>query len=297
MGFRQILLISALVVGLCAPDAFAWGPATHTRLAADLLSQLSLLPSVMAAVLARYASSFIFGNIAADVVFAKKLSRVRQFCHHWTTGFKLLDDASGDEDRAFALGYLSHLAADTVAHGKFVPRQLCLTRTTFNFGHLYWEMRADAFVEDIYWERLENTLAVDHDRHHHVLARELTDTLLPYYFNRRVFDRVNRLVVRRYWQRCMGTWARRSRWSLCDELVADYWSESLARIRSVLIDGTSSPVLREDPSGNAGLQQARDHRKTARRLRRRGLPTERRAWEASAGLAPPQTMINHEFSG
>lgn len=287
MRLRRILLLSALAVAFLAPEALAWGPATHTRLATDLLSQLSLLPAGLAALLARHASSYIFGNIAADVVLAKRLSRVRQFCHHWSTGFKFLDDARGDEHRAFALGYLSHLAADTVAHGKFVPRQLCLTRTTFNFGHLYWEMRADSFVGDANWQRLEDNLATDHSAHHQVLQRELTDTLLPYYFNRRVFDRVNRLVVRRYWQRCMSTWARRSRWSLCDQLVANYWSESLARIRSVLIDGTSSPVLREDPSGNAGLQQARDHRKTARRLRRRGLPTERRAWEASAGLAPP----------
>lgn len=289
MPTRRIPLIAlaAIVYVLFDPaPAYAWGPATHAQLAADVLTRLPLLPAALAAILSRHAASFVFGNIAADVVFAKRLSRIKQFCHHWTTGFRFLEAAADDADRAFAYGYLAHLAADTVAHGKYVPRQLAVTRTTLNFGHVYWEMRADALVGHAAWNLLEEVLATDHEDHHQVLARQLTATLLPYHFNRRLFDRINRVVVRRYWGRCMNVWYRCSRWDLCAALVAQYRAESLERVMDLLALLQKSTVLKEDPNGTAALQQARAHRRTARYLRRRGLLTPRHFSEAAAGLAP-----------
>ena len=271
---------------LDAQEAYGWGPATHARLATDVLEQLSMLPAAVAAILGRHASSYLFGNIAADVVFAKRWSRIRQFCHHWSTGFRFLETADNDADRAFAYGYLSHLAADTVAHGKFVPRQLSATRTTLEFGHLYWEMRADALVEHRIWRALEEVTAADHEHHHRVLAEELTATLLPYHFNRRLFDHANRVIVQQYWRRCVSIWHRCSRWDLCAVLVDRYRQESADLIVCVLTDLEKAPVLRQDPSGSTALHQARLHRREKRRLRRRGIPTARRTSEAVAGLAP-----------
>ena len=281
-----MLSLAALGVLIGASDAWAWGPATHTRLAADLLGNLALLPATIAAILGKHASSYVFGNIAADVVFAKRMSRIKQFCHHWATGFRFYDSAQNDCDRAFALGYLSHLAADTVAHGKYVPRQLSVTRTTLNFGHVYWEMRADAFVDHATWKTLEAVMAADHEHHHRALADELTATLLPYHFNRRLFDRINRTVVRRYWRKCMGAWHQCSRWDLCHLLVEQYRTESIARMRSLLTDLHGSPVLKEDPNGTAALHEARLHRRHVRHLRRRGLPTAHHSKEVTASLAP-----------
>lgn len=278
-----------LVVGvvlLSASPALAWGPATHAKLATDVLAQLGMLPAALAAILSRHGSSYIFGNIAADVVFAKRLSRIKQFCHHWSTGFKFLDNASDDCDRAFAYGYLSHLAADTVAHGKYVPRQLSVTRTTHGFGHLYWEMRGDALVDREAWQVLEEVMAADHEHHHRALAQELTATLLPYHFNRRLFDRINRLVIRDYWKRCMDVWHRCSRWDLCSLLVEQYRAESVDRIMDVLTNERQSSVLAEDPNGTAALHQARVHRRVARKMRWRGISTLRHSSEAAAGLAP-----------
>ncbi len=284
--FSRTTLLAIAVVLILADHAWAWGPATHTKLAMDLLGNMGTLGSMLAALLTRHASSFVFGNIAADVVFAKRMSKVKQFCHHWSTGFRFLEKAEDDADKAFAYGYLSHLAADTIAHNKFVPRQLSITRSTLSFGHLYWEMRADALVDRPSWWTFEDVMAADHEHHHRVLEQELTATLLPYQFNRQFFDRMNRLMIRRYWVRCMSTWYRYSRWELPIDLVAEYHQESLERIISVLTEGDRSPVLRYDPNGRAALHQARLHRRAARRLNRRGLPTGKRASEAAAGLAP-----------
>ncbi len=282
----SIMTVGAALLVFGVSDAWAWGPATHTHLAADVLKQLALLPAGIAAILARHAGSYIFGSIAADVVFAKRMSRIKQFCHHWSTGFRFVEHAETDADRAFAWGYLSHLAADTVAHNKYVPRQLTVTRSTLNFGHVYWEMRADAMLPNVTWKTMEDTLAADHEHHHQLLATELTATLLPYHFNRRLFDRINRTVARRYWQTCMNVWHRCSRWDLCHLMLAQYHQESIERIMSLLKQGQQSPVLREDPNGAAALHEARLRRREYRQLKFRGLPTARRAYEAAAGLAP-----------
>jgi hypothetical protein len=193
------ILWAAVFVFLALPaaQALAWGPATHVKLASDLLENLHVLPAALAALLARCRRDYIFGNIAADVVLAKRLSRVKQFCHHWSTGFAILEDAQTDSGRAFAYGYLSHLAADTIAHGKFLPRQMTLTRTTVSFGHLYWEMRADASIGPHYWDELRNLLDSVFHEHRAILSAQLTDTFLPFSMNWRLFYRMNRFVTQR----------------------------------------------------------------------------------------------------
>lgn len=284
---RRVLgCLAALAVLSIASEAFAWGPATHARIAADVLQVLPTLTPALGILLGRHARSYIFGNIAADVVFAKRMSRVKQFCHHWSTGFRLLEASSSETDQAFALGYLSHLAADTVAHGKYVPRQLSVTRTTLNFGHLYWEMRADALLDRATWRQLEEVIADTHECHHRVLRQHLTATLLPYPVNRRLFDGINRLVLRRYWLSCMHFVHRNSRWDLSENLVAEYRDESVERVLSVLMERHRSPVLREDPNGTMALHEARLHRRAVRRLELYGYSTQLRISEATAALAP-----------
>src|SRR5262245_12323119 len=141
--WKTLVLAGLEFLGL-SEAVFAWGPATHVGISGSALSQISLLPTAIAAILVRNPLSYLYGSIAADVVFAKRWSRVKQFCHHWSTGFRLLDTAEDDRAQAFAYGYLSHLAADTVAHGKYVPHQIATSGTTQNFGHFYWELRADS---------------------------------------------------------------------------------------------------------------------------------------------------------
>ncbi|MBI4716266.1 MAG: hypothetical protein HY763_00515 [Planctomycetes bacterium] len=107
---RLALVVLVLALLGDVPAAFAWGPAVHVGLGGEVLGRLSLLPAAVAALLARHTAAYLYGSIAADIVFAKRLSRIKQFCHHWSTGFRLLDSAAGEEQRAFGWGYLSHLA-------------------------------------------------------------------------------------------------------------------------------------------------------------------------------------------
>ncbi len=266
--------------------AHAWGPATHIKLASDLLENLALLPAAAGALLARHARHYLFGNIAADVVVAKRLSRVKQFCHHWSTGFAFLEEARSEAGEAFALGYLSHLAADTVAHNKFLPRQMTLTRTSMSFGHLYWELRADSSIGPHYWGRLREVLGEVYAEHEQSLCSRLTDTFLPFSLNRQVFYRMNRFISRRVWLRAVDRWADVSKWHLSDQLMREYRAECLERMREVVALRRQARVLHEDPNGNASLAYTRLQRRQLRQMARAGLIAPHIFYEAQTIHAP-----------
>lgn len=291
LRFRKVLVLSAIVVAILSADALAWGPATHVKLASDLLSQLELLPAALAALLAANRKSYLFGNIAADVVVAKRLSRVKQFCHHWQTGFAILDDAHTDSGRAFALGYLSHLAADTVAHSKFLPRQMTVTRTTMSFGHLYWELRADTTIGPHYWRMLREVLDEAFAEHQVSLSARLTDTFLPFSMNWRVFYRTNNFVSRRGWMHTMHRWSNFSRWHLSDQLMREYRAEALERMFDIVVNQRSAAVLHEDPNGNAALAYTRMQRRQLRQMARAGLTAPHILHEAEMVHAPRVTGL------
>jgi len=285
---RPIVLIAlaALIVLGFADDALAWGPAMHVGLADSVWSQLGLLPAGVAAVLARHRIPFLYGSIAADVVVAKRLSRVKQFCHHWSTAFGVLDAAKDDRAIAFAYGYLSHLAADTVAHGKFVPRQIVVTDAPVNAGHLYWELRADAACPDAAHALVKRVLSAEHADHHALLSRHLTGTFLPYALNRSLFHRMNVWTVKPAFRKRMNAWSRRSRWPLSPELLGGYQSECVDRILAVLTDGHRSALTREDPNGTSALMRLSVRRKETRRWHGDDRMNRSRKTEAISGLAP-----------
>jgi len=286
---RWIIGLTLLFVLGVAEQAFAWGPATHVGLGASILGDLALLPGVIGAILARHGWSYLYGNIAADVVFAKRLSRVKQFCHHWTTGFRLLDAATDAPSKAFAYGYLSHLAADTVAHGKYVPRQIIVSDCSINWGHFYWELRAENVAPEADRKLLDRVLHLDHDEHDRDLAPHITDTFLPYPMNRLLFHGMNAIAVKRRFRRTVDACSLFARQPLPHALLAGYRDESLERIMSVLTLGVQSPVLWDDPNGTSALMSLHVRRREMRRLRRRGLSLQRRMIETSHGLEPARS--------
>ena len=131
-----VIAVATLTCLLLLPsDAWAFGPATHVFLGEQILNNLSYLPPVIADLLRAYPQSFLYGSMAADISLAKKYVPLGRHCHYWHVGEEIFEEADNDRLRAVALGYLSHLAADTIAHNFFVPRQLMLTSSTKALGH------------------------------------------------------------------------------------------------------------------------------------------------------------------
>lgn len=287
-----VIATAALLVLALSGDAWAWGPATHIKLAGDLLSNLWMLPAGLATLIARNRRFFVYGNVATDTVFAKKMSRTKQICHRWETGFSLLEAAQTSSGRAFAYGYLAHLAADTVAHNKFLPRQMAMSRSTVALGHLYWEIRADAPIGREHWSHLRTRLRGHYTEPERLLETHLRETMLSFRTNRVIFKRMHLLASEHAWRRSVEWWSRLSRHQLDPVVLSQYHAEAIDRIVDVLSRETASSILREDPNGNAALAYAKTQCRQLRQMKRAHMPFDHVLAEVSAASAPRLSGAN-----
>ena len=214
---------AVVVVGLwflVAPEtAHAWTPGTHIYLGESVLANLPILPAAIADLLRAYPFDFLYGNIAADSSIAKHYAPLGRHCHYWHVGQEIHDLAGSDAMRAFGLGYLCHLSADTVAHNYFVPRQLMLTSSTASVGHSYWETRVEAHLGDAYARAARDVILLDHSEADAHLDRLIAPTIFSVRTNRRLFRGMVRLTETTSWQRASQVAREYSRWTLPDQDV------------------------------------------------------------------------------
>jgi hypothetical protein len=254
-----LVAIAALVL----PDSLhAWTPGTHVVLGERILSSLSLLPAAVADLLRAFPYDFLYGNIAADTTMAKKFAPSDRHCHAWHVGQEVRDLADSDALHAFGLGYLSHLAADVVAHNHYVPRQLVVTSSTRSMGHTYWESRAESVLGDAVPRAARELIRLDHRAADQHLERILSPTIFSVATNRRFFRGMVRVADSRPWQLGMQVATDQSRWELTEELVGAHLDQATANIREVLSRETAD-VLRLDPNGEGAILRSKDVRRQA----------------------------------
>src|SRR4029077_13567303 len=141
-----MFVLAGAAIVLLPSAAYAWTPGTHVFLGEAVMRSLDLLPSAIAELLRAFPYDFLYGSIAADTSIAQKYAPGGRHCHSWTVGLEIYDGAEDEPLRAFALGYLAHLAADSIAHNYFVPKQLAVTSSTSSLGHSYWESRFETHL-------------------------------------------------------------------------------------------------------------------------------------------------------
>jgi hypothetical protein len=247
---------------LIPEPAAAWGPATHVALGEALLGALYLVPPAVRVVLEKYPLHFLYGSIAADISVAKKYVPAGRHCHHWSVGEEILSSANGGPLTAVGYGYLAHLAADTVAHNVFVPRQLLLTSTTQALGHTYWEHRMDMHVGEEFLRKARH-LVVDHD---HGEADALFDdvlsrTIFSFRTNRRIFRGMIRFQGHDRWQRVFERVLAKSRFDLPDPVVDRYFELAFEFVVGYLCERGASTAASLDPVGDLNLRLAKKVRR------------------------------------
>jgi hypothetical protein len=261
------LALALLGVGLVlaiAPDTLhAWTPGTHIYLAQNVLASAHLLPPTVADLVRAFPYDFMYGNIAADSTLAKNFAPVSRHCHHWHVGQEIHDLAPTDALRAFGLGYLSHLAADSVAHNYFVPRQLALTSSRSGLGHAYWESRFETHLGAGFARTAKEVIQLDHTPADAHLDQIISPTIFSVRTNRRLFRGMVHLVETRSWQRAFRMARERSRWDLPDEDVEQHMALSYEFVMEMLAD--DRPLARRlDPAGAEPLRAAKLIRHEAR---------------------------------
>src|ERR1700676_2453689 len=105
-------IVTFAVVLLDPSPAFAWGPVTHVALGIQALATVSTPDGLLQAALVNLPEVFLYGSLAPDIVQGRRLqSRLRRHSHNWSTGLGLLEAARKDNEKAFALVHLAHLAS------------------------------------------------------------------------------------------------------------------------------------------------------------------------------------------
>jgi Zinc dependent phospholipase C len=263
----RLLTPLALCLGwllLVPHPLWAWGPATHVGLGEAVLSALYLVPPAVQAVLERFPLHFLYGSIAADISFAKKYVPEGRHCHSWKVGEEILEAADSEALAAVGYGYLAHLAADTVAHNVFVPRQLLLTSTTQAIGHTYWEHRMDMHVgEDFLNQARHLVVEYDHSEADALFDDVLSRTIFSFRTNRMIFRQMIRFQGYDRWQRVFDRVLAKSRFDLPDPVVDVYFARSFDHVVGYLRDRGSSTAGSLDPVGELNLRLAKKARRLA----------------------------------
>lgn len=282
---RPLLVAGTVVLALAltAEPAWAWGPGTHVFLGTEILGALSLLPAGIAALLRRYPLDFLYGCVAADITFGKKYAPVGRHCHHWHIGEELYETAESEATRACALGYLSHLAADTTAHNFFLPRRLLTSASTQAIGHSYWEHRMDLHLGDQYVQAARQLVVEFDHSHNDALFDEVLDrTVFSFQTNRRIFRGMIRLAGHETWQAFFDRVIDLSRWDVEPSEVETWMRLTFDYTVDYIVRRQNSIAAQLDPTGDVSLQEARRLRRdlgTKRNgLALQKLATERFAW-------------------
>ena len=267
----SLVMLGAFILTLLSPtEALAWGPATHLELARTITGNPAFLPAVIRVLIEKYPPDFYYGNIGADIVIGKNMVAELKHCHNWRFGFKLLKRAESDSQRAFVYGYLSHLAADTVAHNNFIPEMMVRSFTSAIHRHIYWEMRFDTLADKSVWrmpDQIEKKVHLDNDA---LLSATLEGTPLSFRTNKTIFTSVLNLHKVESWHKMLALLSKDSKWALHKEEKDHYFRLALGAVKDLLKHGDDAVCTSKDPTGKHNLSLARGSRKKLKTLKRRG---------------------------
>ncbi|MBI4689100.1 MAG: zinc dependent phospholipase C family protein [Nitrospirae bacterium] len=239
--FKLVIIIPIL---LLPSLVFAWGPLTHVYFGSEIYYFGSLLPAGIYALIRKCRSDFLYGNLMADIIVGKKFLPDEKSSHNWDVALNLFDAAKTQQQKAFVYGYLSHLAADTVAHES-------LTIGRKNMGHTFIELKADSIVDKKYWVQ---AMAIDkkvQSRNDIFLESSLDRAMFSFKTNKRIFksmvllsglhdERVSSFIDKNII--IPSTYKK--------ENIKRLHEESLDRIIDLLQNGRDSGVLSKNPLGS-----------------------------------------------
>jgi hypothetical protein len=255
MAVSMLALLGLLLVLLAVS---AWGPGNHLEFAERVYRRRrELLPNDVARLLAEERKPYLYGNIAADIINFKGYGGHYNHCHRWTVVGEMLERAKTPAERAFCMGYLSHLAADTIAHNHFVPYHLARYARSRGLGHLYWEMMADRFVPEERWRVVSE---LKRDRELDALD-ELVNNAVPkkafsMRTNKLVFNHVLLVSERDAWRQRIHTLHTLSAAPLERGFLEIFRRAAVERVRLALKSGGPALLAHLDTNGKEAQKRA-----------------------------------------
>ena len=264
----------AIAVLFWPSPAHAWGPLAHLSFSAQALQNLGAVQSPVRALLEDFANEFLYGSLAADIVVGKNMARYLYHCHNWRVGFNVFRQARPGAEQAFALGFLAHLSADTVAHNYYVPYKTVGSFHKVNTRHAYWELRYDQRMDRglSLLARQVSTRAIR--GHDDLLERTLGGaSVIPFRVSKQLFRSllVSARMIRFHHVSRFALAPERSL-ALEPDLVVETNRLALSAILGLLDEGERCQAARADATGVRNIKLASDLRKQLLdRTRRRAI--------------------------
>lgn len=258
----MLLLVLLALAGLLS--LLSWGPGNHLEFATRTLRARRKLAPEVARLLRDEPAAFLYGNIAADIINFKGYGGHYNHCHRWTIVAEMRARATSSAEHAFALGYLAHLAADTIAHNHFVPYHLARYARSKGLGHLYWEMRADSSVAESIWNVIAR-LKADRslDALDELVNRAVPHKALSMRTNKLLFNRVLLSSERDRWRRGVARLQGLSSAPLETEFLEHFRRAAVGRIRLALAPDGLAQLAHLDTNGKHAQHEAWTGRKRA----------------------------------
>lgn len=126
-------------------EALAWGLGTHVYFAQLLIWAVPLADPALWRAARRFPGLVMAGACLPDLLIVA--GDPFRGSHRWETALRLLDDAEGEPEQAIAVGYLSHLLTDVVAHNHFVPAHEALWINRPMVTHALAEWAMDGYLQ------------------------------------------------------------------------------------------------------------------------------------------------------
>jgi hypothetical protein len=124
-------------------DANAWGLFTHLYFAQSLLWAMPLLDPRLQNVIKQFPDLVMAGACLPDLAIVSHRFR---HTHLWENAHQLMLAAQSDEELALAIGYVSHLYIDVIAHNHFVPAHEAMWHKNEMLTHIISEWAMDAHL-------------------------------------------------------------------------------------------------------------------------------------------------------
>ena len=127
-------------------NANAWGLVTHLYYAQSLLWAMPLLDPRLQRAIKNFPELVMAGACLPDLAI---VSHHYKDTHVWENGHKLMQAAKTDEELAIAIGYMSHLYIDVIAHNHFVPAHEAMWHKNEVFTHIVSEWAMDGHLSPL----------------------------------------------------------------------------------------------------------------------------------------------------
>jgi hypothetical protein len=282
--FMSALILVALFA-VFAISACPWGPGHHLEFAQRTWRRRrELLPARTAALINEEKDAFFYGNIAADIIQMKAVGGHYNHCHRWTIIDEMRENASSAPEEAFILGYLAHLAADTIAHNHFVPYHLTRYARLQGLGHLYWELSADRFIPESRWDVITHLKSQTKlDILDELVNRSVPRKALSMRANKLIFNHFLLISERNQWRLGMARLHPIKHLALKRGFLSRFQDRAVGRIRLALHPRGLTKLIHIDTNGKAAQREAMRLR---RRLVTRYPAGERRRIAAEEAALP-----------